>query len=47
MQVKIRDLEKSRDKWKEKAMQAKEENQELKKLSLLKTADGKKNTGVS
>jgi len=46
MQVKIRDLEKSRDKWKEKAMAAKEENQELKKLNRLKTADGKKKTGV-
>jgi hypothetical protein len=47
MQVKIRDLEKSRGKWKDKAIQAKEENQELKNLSLLKTADGEKNTGVS
>ena len=47
MLVKIRDLEKSRDKWKAKAQEAKEENLELKNLSRLKTADGKKNTGVS
>ena len=47
MQVKIRDLEKSRDKWKGKTMEAKEENQELKKLSLLKAVEGKKNTGDS
>lgn len=45
--VKIRDLEKSRDKWKAKAVEAKVENQELKKLSRLTTAEGKKKAPAS